>query len=300
MSVGSEGREPVILAPGQSIPEGGYAGTDSAGRVLGLFAGVSDYPGEDSDLYGCADDASFLAEAFRERGLQSEVEQTVLIDEQVTRELFMFGLEKLASHSTPDDVVVIFYSGHGGQTGGTADPNELDGVDETLWLWEGEVTDDEVAAVIDRIEANTIILALDSCHGGGFARDFMTRPGRIGLFSSEEDVLSDTAEPLRAGGYLSYYFRRAVLGDADSRPADGGLAAGELTDFIYRGFIESHDDMNSDTSTDPYQRLTADRGSVAWNDFLWLYPRRPDGSLIESAAELASEEPEAEGAGGCE
>jgi hypothetical protein len=44
-------------------------------------------------------------------------------------------------------------------------------------LWDAEVTDDQVMAVIDTIEADTIVLALDSCQSGGFARDFVTRPG---------------------------------------------------------------------------------------------------------------------------
>ena len=44
----------------------------------------------------------------------------------------------------------------------------------------------------------------------GLAEDWVTAPNRIGLFSSDADVLSDTAEPHRAGGYLSWHRRRGV------------------------------------------------------------------------------------------
>ena len=159
------------------------------------------------------------------------------------------------------------------------DGADIDGTDETIVLYDGSMTDDAVVALIDQITADVIILALDTCHSGGFARDFLTRPGRIGLFSSDEDVLSDTAEPLLAGGYLSYALRQAVLGHADAMPRDGALFAGELTDFMHRQFVAHHEHINPEGSHSPMQWLVARRGSVLWTDPLWLYPRSPDGSL---------------------
>ena len=131
----------------------------------------------------------------------------------------------------------MFFSGHGNvRPAPDGDRTELDGIDETIELADGALTDTEVAAALSGVRAGTVILALDSCHAGGFADDWVTGPGRIGLFSSDADVLSDTAEPRRAGGYLSWYLRRAVLGEADARPRDGVLQAGELTDYLYAGF----------------------------------------------------------------
>jgi hypothetical protein len=193
------------------------------------------------------------------------------------RDAFLSGIRDVARRARPDDVVMVFWSGHGNvQPTAPSSLGELDGLDETIVLYDGALTDDEVVRELDAITAGTVILALDSCHSGGFAEDFVVRPGRIGLFSSDEDVLSDTAEPRRAGGYLSWYLRRGVLGEADYKPHDGVLHAGELTDYMVDGFTVDHRLMNPEGSLDPSQRLDFRRGSVGWTEVLWVYPRGED------------------------
>ncbi len=276
-AVATSVRPPVIIHGAETVPSAGFAGPEGRGRILGLYVGITEYTTH-SRLYGCADDATFMGQAMRAAHLQRVDEQTVLIDAQATQAAFLEGLRSLAARAQPDDVVVIFYSGHGNiqpvPPGG--DPRELDGLDETVVMIDGQVTDTEVAHELDAIRANTTILALDSCHAGGFAEDFMTRPGRMGIFSSDEDVLSDTAEPRRAGGYVSWYLRRGVLGEADYKPRDGVLYAGELADYIYEGFVTDDDFMNPPGHIDPAQHLLIHRGSIGWNTILWAYPRGED------------------------
>ncbi len=277
-AVRSQARAPVVLGPGGQRPDE-LAGPDGGGRVLGLYAGITAYQ-SNSRLYGCADDARLLAEAMRASHLQNEGDQLVLPDGLATKQAFFDGIAQIARQARPEDVVFLFYSGHGGQQpDGEGGDRELDGLDETLVLYDQSVTDDEVVAALDAIHAGTIILALDSCHSGGFADDFVNRPGRVGLFSSDEDVLSDTAETHRAGGYLSWYLRRGVLGEADSRPRDGVLNAGELSDYILDGFVADHRRMNPDGELDREQRLVVRRGSVDWDQLLWVYPRNEDLTL---------------------
>ncbi len=282
--VRSEVRPPVVLGEDGARPEG-LAGPRGGGRLLGLYAGITDYASE-SDLYGCADDARLLAEGLRASHVQDERDQLVLPDSLATREGFLGGLAQLASQAGQEDVVLIFYSGHGQQQPDedSGPARELDGLDETLVLYDGSLTDDEVVRAIDAIGAGTIILAIDACHSGGFADDFVTRPGRMGLFSSDEDVLSATAEPRNAGGYLSWYLRRGVLGEADSRPRDGVLSAGELTDYMVDGYVEDHRVMNPPHELDRAQRLVVRRGAVGWDHLLWVYPRNADLSLPELPA----------------
>jgi hypothetical protein len=274
-------RPPVVLHGTETAPTGPFAGPDGRGRILGLYAGITEYV-TSGRLYGCADDARLLGEAMRAAHLQRVDEQTVLTDGAVTRAAFLDGLRAIARTAQPDDVVMVFYSGHGNvqpvPTGAPAPTagGELDGLDETIVLFDGPVTDDDVVSAMSGIRAGTVILALDSCHAGGFAEDFVTRPGRIGLFSSDEDILSDTAEPRRAGGYLSWYLRRGVLGEADYKPRDGVLHAGELTDYLVDGFTTDHRLMNPEGDLDPSQRLDFRRGSVSWPTVLWVYPRGED------------------------
>ncbi|MBN1944672.1 MAG: caspase family protein [Bradymonadales bacterium] len=272
-------RPPVILQEGEQVPSMGYAGQDGLGRIHGLFVGISAYQSM-GNLYGCADDARFLAQAFRERGLQSAGQQTVLTDGAATRGAFLQAAQTLSRKAGPDDVLVIFFSGHGNNPAvSTGDSVEIDGTDESIVLVDGEVTDNELADILRQSTAGLALVAFDSCHSGGFAQDLAPIPHVVGLFSSDEDILSDTAESLGAGGYLSYYLRRGVLGEADTKPQDGSLLVGELIDYLYRGFIASHDKMNPPGSDSPDQRLVIQRSSVGWDQLLWLYPRKPDGSL---------------------
>lgn len=265
--------EPVRVLEGAQAPVGGFAGSAGRGRILGLFAGITDYM--EGPLYHCAEDAQDIGQALATRGLQAAEDRHVLTNDAATMAQFEAGMRDLAARSTADDVVLIFYSGHGGVQTDTSAPGtdvELDGTDETLVFMDGQMTDDKFARLLDGITANTIIVALDACQSGGFRRDIMTRPGRIGLFSSDEDVLSDTAEPLESGGYLSFTLRESILGLGDTRPRDGMLTAGELVDAMVDGFARYHRTINPTSQIAPSQRLVVDRGSVGWNSRLWIYP----------------------------
>ncbi len=280
--VRSSARAPVVMTSDRGRPEG-LAGADGGGRLLGLYAGITAYR-DQAQLYGCADDARLLGEAMREAHLQDASDQLVLPDGLATREDFLSGIRQMAERAGPQDVVFIFFSGHGQQTADQPGGDELDSLDETIVMYDGSLSDDQVVEALDTIHAGTVILALDSCHSGGFARDWVTQPGRIGLFSSDEDVLSDVGEPHQAGGYLSWHLRRGVLGEADSRPRDGVLHAGELTDYLYDGFVADHRLMNPLGELDPAQRLIVRRGSVTWDQVLWVYPRNADFTLPDLPA----------------
>lgn len=276
-AVRSSVRPPVLLGENGHRPEG-LAGPEGGGRILGLYAGITDYATQ-GDLYGCADDARLLATAMREAHLQAESDQLVLPDGLATREAFLGGIQQIASQARPEDVVVVFFSGHGQQTPDAGDADELDQLDETIVLHDGSLRDDEVVQALSGVRAGTVILAIDACHSGGFADDWVDAPGRVGLFSSDEDVLSDTAEPHQAGGYLSWHLRRGVLGEADRGPRDGVLHAGELTDYLNDGFVADHHLMNPTEEIDRAQRLVVRRGNVTWDRVLWVYPRNRDLSL---------------------
>jgi len=276
--VRSTARPPVVM-DGDQRPAG-LAGADGGGRLLGLYAGITAYENQ-ARLYGCADDARLLGEAMREAHLQNASDQMVLPDGLATREGFLGGIRQMADMAGPEDVVLVFFSGHGQQTPDEEGGDEIDQLDETIVMFDGPLPDDQVIEALDAIQAGTVILALDSCHSGGFARDWVTQPGRVGLFSSHEDVLSDVGEPHQAGGYLSWHLRRGVLGEADSRPRDGVLHAGELTDYLHDGFVADHRLMNPLGDLSPAQHLVSRRGSVTWDQVLWVYPRNPDFSLPE-------------------
>lgn len=259
-SAGETGRYTIRLEEGTSAQQ------NATGRVYAILAGITDY--EDSnDLPYCAEDAEKLGEELTATGIMAD-ESIILTNSQVTRQNLEDAFMTVAQSAGPDDVFLFFYSGHGAYLDGRS---ELDGRDETLYVIDGHITDDEINGWFDHVNARMAIIALDSCFSGGFARDVISAPDRMGIFSSEEDVTSNVASRFQAGGYLSYFLRNGIGGAADVGPRDGIITAGELSQYLHIQWAE-HNMANEETETADaaaaYQNLVIDRGSVKVTDVI--------------------------------
>ena len=257
---------PAPTGPGPGGPAAPAPGGGT--RVWAVSVGISDYPGAANDLPECANDAVKIVEALRQQGLSSAEREFLLTDANATRANVRDALARVAAGIQPGDVFVFFYSGHGGQTRAAheGDPNELDGLDEYLVAYDGNLGDDELGELLGRIRARTTLVALDACFSGGFAKDVVNRPDVVGMFSSEEDVTSGVAPEFRAGGYLSHFLRMGIGGEGDSDPRDRALTVGELSHYVWRQYAEHGADLRMGEG---YQHLVVDRGSVHNDTVLW-------------------------------
>jgi len=252
-------------------------GSRSGGRTFGIFTGISDYPGTGNDLDFTADDAIRVRDAMiRGGGLRPE-DAVTLTDSDATVDNLENALEAIASRAGPDDTFVFFYSGHGDrlERDGGPEISDPDALDETLVMYDAQIRDDELRAMFEQIQAGTTLLFLDSCFSGGFAKDVISVPGRMGMFSSEEDVTSQVAVKFRAGGYLSIFLDEAIGDGLADEDRDGSVTAIELSEYVHYRY------RNDVKSTDPddfvmtggrqsgYQHLVVDRGSVGPYDVLF-------------------------------
>ncbi len=246
--------------------------TSPAGRIYGVFIGISDYPGENADLMYTAEDAYRAHEAMVSAGMDPN-DGFILTDADATVSNLQITMSRLSAISGPNDTVVFFYSGHGDRAAraeGPQFPMDPDSLDETLVLYDGDVTDDQLADMFFDVTAETTLVVLDACFSGGFAKDLISVPGRMGLFSSEEDVLSAVAHKFQAGGYLSLFFSEAIAEGLADTNDDGGITALELSEYIharYRsevmGKAGGPDEGNYVRLSDlGYQHLVVDRGGV--------------------------------------
>ncbi|MFC1499463.1 caspase family protein [Candidatus Zixiibacteriota bacterium] len=274
---GETGSYQVSLTAGAagSAPSSGPSG--AGGNVYGLFVGISDYPGEGSDLSFCAEDATTFFSAMQRGAGMPAANGLVFTDSQATTTNVRNALREFGGRVGPDDVFVFFYSGHGSRVerpGGyeQADP---DGIDESIFLYDDQILDNEMAEIFDEINARIAILVLDSCFSGGFAKDVISVPNRMGFFSSEEDVTSMVAAKFLAGGYLAKFIADAVgerLGDIDG---DGEINALELSQYLfeqYRAEVKSgvkSDYVSLNSRQLGYQHLIVDRGSIGAYDVVF-------------------------------
>lgn len=234
----------------------------SARRIFAVMVGISDYPGTENDLPFTAEDARKLRETLAREGVLAN-DSVTLIDAQATRAAVRQAFQRVAAQAGPDDLFLFFYSGHGGQERTQVSATEPDGKNETLELYDGAMIDDELAQLFEQVRARTALLVLDSCFSGGFARDVVSHPGVMGLFSSEEDLTSAVADKFQAGGYLSHFIQTGLSGDADENH-DRVITAGELSAYVRREFAEEVRDVGSVTSDGQrsYQFPVVDRGAV--------------------------------------
>ncbi|MDG2090482.1 MAG: deoxyribodipyrimidine photo-lyase [Gammaproteobacteria bacterium] len=226
------------------------------------------------DQWQAHDDALIKIDFWR-RNL-TELQQSL---KKIGVSLFYFQVPTyaIAGRMSTEDTFVFFFSGHGDQVtrADGFESSDPDGQDEIIELYDGAVLDNELNDMLAQIDVGKTLIILDSCFSGGFSKDVISVPGRMGLFSSEEDVTSQVAFKFQAGGYLSYFFEEALTDTYADSDQDGSLNAIELSQFLHERFrldVKSFGDENYVTTGGPqsnYQHLVVDRGSLDPFDILF-------------------------------
>lgn len=260
----------------------------TSGRVLGVFVGI--HPEGEDHMQYCDDDADKVYNLFRNEFQMLADDSVKLLNHEATVQNIRDALEFLGERAGPDDMLVFFYSGHGYIQPGVSDAQDPDGIHETLFVWDGAILDDELADALDASDAGRCLVVLDSCMSGGFAKDVTMAPGRMGLFSSQEDVtsmvpftVSASEELCEFGGFLSAFFVQALSTHRDQADFDGNrqLTAMELDNFIQVRFVQhvqaanagltqKSDYLSVGSDTLFLQRPVIDR-SVPYNDVLFTW-----------------------------
>lgn len=238
----------------------------------GVFVGIDDYGEEFEDAPLCDEDAENMLDSFVDSGLM-EPENAILI---TNRDAELIEIEnamhEMSMRVGEDDIFIFFFSGHGDRIEASSRnmAGEIDGQDETLALRDTDLVDDHLAEMLSEIDARLKIGIMDSCHAGGVAEDISRFPKTVGFASSEEDVLSDFAPELDAGGYLSVFFREAIDGDGDL-DGDGMVMIGELARFLRIRYLE--DGPSTEYAMYGYPELVHERGLVTQDTiFCWWDP----------------------------
>lgn len=119
---------------------------------------------------------------------------TQLLDEGATREAVLAGLDDLGRRAQPEDIVCVYFSGHGALTGEPDESSLLTVDSSTSDLIGTSVSAVELSTALTRIKARRLIVFLDACHaaGAGTFKDAALSPQPI--FGFTEKTLSHLAE----------------------------------------------------------------------------------------------------------
>jgi hypothetical protein len=133
-------------------------------KALSLHLGLN-YAGHPrySELFGCHADVAAMSALALRNGWQVT---DCLLDHEVTTHTLDTRLAYFAAELEAGDRLLLTYSGHGGQRP-DLDGDEADGDDETWCLWDGDLVDDAIGAMLARFKPGIrVAVVSDSCHSG--------------------------------------------------------------------------------------------------------------------------------------
>lgn len=170
-----------------SCPTSSATSRKGIGIHIGLNAvDPSFYSGWSGELTACEFDANDMKGITGSQGFDSKV----LLTANATREAIVEEMKNASRMLTSGDVLVLTYSGHGGQVDDTNGDESGDNLDETWCLYNGEFVDDELYALLGKLRCGVRVLVLsDSCHSGTVTRVAAFRQLTAAL-KSERDVES--------------------------------------------------------------------------------------------------------------
>jgi len=128
------------------------------------------YEGWDGRLFACVADAKDMRALAKKQGFSPNA---LLLDEKASAEAVTAALSDAARKLTKGDLLLLTYSGHGGQVKDTnGDEQDPGRMDETWVLFNRQLVDDELYDLWGKFKPGVRILVLsDSCHSGSVTRD---------------------------------------------------------------------------------------------------------------------------------
>lgn len=135
-----------------------------------------------------------------------------------------------------EDIVLFYFSMHGGRFNDVNPIDEPDGLDEFIIPFrenenEDKILDDELNLMFEKINSENIVIIFETCYSGGMidgTKD-LKKSGRIIMTSTKEDETS-YGFFLKESWVFPYYLMKALRGKADKN-FDSFISAEEAFEF---------------------------------------------------------------------
>lgn len=147
-------------------------------QAISIHVGLNEvdpahYQGWNGKLVACEFDANDMEKLAEARGFETHK----LLTKQATAKALTSKLENASSKLDNGDILLLTYSGHGGQVP-DANGDERDRMDETWVLYDRQMVDDELYSLLGKFKPGIrIAIFSDSCHSGTVAREAVSLVG---------------------------------------------------------------------------------------------------------------------------
>jgi len=136
-----------------------------AGTNYAIIMGIASYAPPVNPLSYTDDDAESVAQRLASLPGWDPNNMVLLLNSQATSANFMALLNELQGE-TEDDILFIFFSGHGNRVEDT-NGDEADGYDEVLCFYDVNLLDDTFALLLESLPMRRIAIMMDACYSGG-------------------------------------------------------------------------------------------------------------------------------------
>ncbi len=196
-----------------------------AGNIYLVSIGITDYPGTKNDLRLPAKDALTIQGVYDRNGKATTV---ALVNSQATKARIKEYVDRLFSKAGKNDVIVLFFSGHGYKGGFVA--------------YDSFLSYDEIRTMIAKSHAGGKIVLADACFSGKMrtkgrvAHGSLRNGGKDELMfflSSRDDETSIERADMK-NGFFTSCLQKALRGEADAN-RDRAITARELFNYVSVG-----------------------------------------------------------------
>lgn len=214
----------------------GIYSQSASAKVYLVAVGISDYPGRANDLTLAKADADTIDWLYRRN---ANAVTTKLVNSQATRANILSAMQRVYSQARPDDMVILFFSGHGYKGG--------------FMAHDGTLSYKQVRKAMSKSRAKHKMIFADACFSGNLrssnkqsnratnnAELNAAKKANVLLFlSSRDNEISFERYGMR-NGIFTQYLQRGLRGQADTN-ADRTITAKELFNYVSAGVAHASD-----------------------------------------------------------
>ena len=191
-------------------------------KIYLVSVGISDYPGTKHDLVRAHNDAATMQWLYREN---KQASTRLLMNEKATVADVIAAMQKMFAQATADDIVVLFFSGHGVKGG--------------FVCYDGFLLYSDIKSAMTSCKSKNKMIFADACFSGAI-RDTGSRTtadfggmktDNIMLFLSCRSNEISIENPKMTNGFFTYALQHGLRGGADTNK-DRTITAKELFKYV--------------------------------------------------------------------
>lgn len=189
-------------------------------KIYLVSVGVSDYPGTRNDLRLPHNDAATMQWLYREN---KQASTRLLMNEKATVANIQAAMQKMFSKATANNIVVLFFSGHGVKGG--------------FVCYDGILRYGDVSGIMSSCQSKSKMVFADACFSGAIRDNskvssrYSSMNNNIMLFMSCRSNEVSIETPLMTNGFFTYALQHGLRGGAD-KDRDKIITAKELFNYV--------------------------------------------------------------------